>query len=196
MSSQQPFGHDVESHTHCPLDVSHSRFVPHAAHVAPLVPHEVFDSDAHASHVPLGVQHPLGHEVESHTHWPASVWHSWPEGHAAHEAPAAPHDPLFSSRSGSQTPRLQQPVHDETPQAHSPLEHASPCAQALQLTPPVPHCCDDSLETETHVLPLQHPGHDDALQTHCPLVPLQVSPVPQPAHSPPLVPHDVFDCAP
>jgi hypothetical protein len=76
LPSQQPFGHDVESHTHTPASVLHWRSEPHAAHVAPAVPHEVSDCDAQGSHVPLPVQHPFGHEVESHTHCPASVWHS------------------------------------------------------------------------------------------------------------------------
>jgi hypothetical protein len=44
--------------------------------------------------VPL--QHPFGHEVASQTHWPVLVLHSWPAAHAAHVAPAAPHDAFDS----------------------------------------------------------------------------------------------------
>jgi hypothetical protein len=193
--SQQPFGHDVESHAHFPASVRHSRFVPHAAHVAPAVPHEVLDSDAHGSHVPLCVQHPFGHDVESQTHCPASVWHSCPEGHAAQEAPPAPHEPLLSRRSGSQMPLLQQPEQDTTPHAHSPDVHASPSAHALHEAPPVPHCWEDSFPTITHVLPLQQPVQpEDVLQTHVPLDVLHVSPVPHPPHVAPFVPQEVFDC--
>jgi hypothetical protein len=102
---------------------------------------------------------------------------------------------LFSSRSGSQTPLLQQPEQDVTPHAHCPKAHASPCAHALHETPPVPHCCEDSLATSTHVFPLQHPAHpEDVLHTHVPLDVLHVSPVPHPPQDAPLVPHDVFDC--
>jgi hypothetical protein len=43
---QQPFGHEVASQTHCPLFLSQSWFVPHAAHVAPAAPQEPLDSDA------------------------------------------------------------------------------------------------------------------------------------------------------
>ena len=40
---QQPLGHDVASHTHCPVPL-HSWPVWHAAHVAPPVPQEPVDS--------------------------------------------------------------------------------------------------------------------------------------------------------
>jgi hypothetical protein len=43
---QQPFGHEVASHTHWPLLLLHSRLAPHAAHVAPPVPHDEFPSEA------------------------------------------------------------------------------------------------------------------------------------------------------
>jgi hypothetical protein len=42
----------------------------------------------------LPLQHPVAHEVASHTHVPVVVLHSWPDGHAPHAAPAAPHDAL------------------------------------------------------------------------------------------------------
>ena len=42
---QQPLGQDVASQTHCPVVVLHSWPVPHAAQVAPPVPHEEDVSD-------------------------------------------------------------------------------------------------------------------------------------------------------
>jgi hypothetical protein len=38
---QQPCGHDVASHTHCPL--TQSWFEPQPPQVAPFVPHDVID---------------------------------------------------------------------------------------------------------------------------------------------------------
>ena len=43
---QQPFGHEVASQTHWPLVLLHSCPVAHPVQVAPVVPHDVFDSDA------------------------------------------------------------------------------------------------------------------------------------------------------
>ena len=97
---QQPFGQDVALQMHVPavasLDVSHTRFVPHGAHAAPAVPH-VVPSLAQGTQVPLAppLQQPFGHEVASHTHWPVEL-HSVPDGHAAHAAPALPHEFMFS----------------------------------------------------------------------------------------------------
>jgi hypothetical protein len=73
---QQPFGHDVASQTHRPVALLHSWPDPHAPHVAPAAPQEPFDSAEYASHVPLDVQQPIGHEVASQTHWPLLVLHS------------------------------------------------------------------------------------------------------------------------
>jgi len=94
---QQPFGHEVASQTHVPLLLLHSSPVPHAEQFAPPVPQEPLDSDAHASHVPVGppLQHPLGHELASHTQLPVAL-HSWPAGHALHAAPPVPHEVLDS----------------------------------------------------------------------------------------------------
>jgi hypothetical protein len=136
---QQPFGHEVESQTHWPVVLLHSWPDPHAPHVAPPVPQEPFDSTEYASHVPLEVQQPAGHDVASQTHLPAEL-HSWPEGHAAHVAPLLPHEALDSPDSCSHTPRpVQQPAHAPPLHEHVPFEHESPLPHALQAAPPAPH---------------------------------------------------------
>jgi hypothetical protein len=84
---QQPFGHEVASHAHCPLAV-HSRPIAHALHVAPAAPHDVLDSPASASHVLLMVQQP-GHDVPPQAHAPPE--HPSPVPHVLHAAPPVPH---------------------------------------------------------------------------------------------------------
>jgi hypothetical protein len=63
-----------------------------AAHVAPPVPHEPIDSAARSSQVPVvpPTQQPV-HVFTSHEHEPLVVSHS-PFAHAAHAAPAVPHE--------------------------------------------------------------------------------------------------------
>jgi hypothetical protein len=141
---QQPLGHELASQTHCPVDVLHSWPVPQAPQVAPFAPQEPLDSEAYASHVPLEVQHPLGHEVASHWQAPVLVLHSWPEGHTEHVAPLLPHDPVDSLVSASQAPPPpQHPAHAPPPQVHAPLVHESPAPHALHEAPLVPHWDDD-----------------------------------------------------
>ncbi len=43
---QQPVGHEVASHTHCPVVLLHSWPVPQAPHAAPAAPHPAVVSDA------------------------------------------------------------------------------------------------------------------------------------------------------
>lgn len=71
---QQPFGHEAASQTHWPPAL-HSCPVTQAAHATPPVPHELVDSLAYASHVPLvpPLQHPLGHVSALHEHRPLVV---------------------------------------------------------------------------------------------------------------------------
>ncbi len=140
---QQPFGHEVALQTHWPVVVLHIWPVPHAAHATPPVPHDVFVSDAYGSQV-LPLQQPFGHEVASQTHCPVFLLHSWPVAHAAHAAPAAPHDVFVSFASRSQVVLLvQQPLHDVLLQVHTPLEHVSPVLHAAQAAPAVPHDAAD-----------------------------------------------------
>ena len=54
---QQPLGHEVTSQTHCPVLLSHSWPDAQPEQLAPAVPHELFDSEAQASHV-VPLQHP------------------------------------------------------------------------------------------------------------------------------------------
>ena len=140
---QQPFAHDEPLQMQVPAfespDVSHTRFVPHGAHVAPAVP-QVAPSLAHGTQVPLGppLQQPFGHDVASHTHWPVEL-HSVPDGHAAHATPELPQELMFSWAYASHVPLLQQPAHAVPPQLQLPLVHVEVAEQLPQLTPPVPH---------------------------------------------------------
>ena len=141
---QQPAGHDVASQTHTPVLLLHSSPEEHAAHAAPPVPQEVFDSDAYGSQL-LPLQQPAGHDVASQTHEPVVLLHSWPDAQAAHAAPLAPQEVFDSLDRASQVPALQQPVQDAPLQLQTPLVHESPPAHAAQLAPLVPHCdvdCD------------------------------------------------------
>ncbi len=147
----------------------------------------------------LPLQHPLGHEVASHTHWPVLLLHSWLAAHPAHVAPAAPHDVFDSAAYASHVPLappLQQPAgqvlasHEQVPVvlSHSPLAHEPHAA------PPLPHCEAVCEEKATHALPLQQPlAHEVASHTHWPVLLLHSWPVAHEPHATPAAPHDVFD---
>jgi hypothetical protein len=135
---QQPFGHDVASHTHWPVLLPHSWPELHAAQLAPPVPHEPFDSDAYGTHV-LPLQQPFGQDVASHTQRPALVLHSWPEVHVVQLAPPTPHMAFVSLESGSHVDPLQQPAQDDPPHEHTPEVHAWPEPHAPHAAPPAPH---------------------------------------------------------
>jgi hypothetical protein len=85
---QQPIGHEAALQTHAPVVVLHACPVGHAAQVAPLLPHEVFDSLVSASHVPPAPQQPA-HELPPHPHAPPE--HESPEPHALQATPPVPH---------------------------------------------------------------------------------------------------------
>ena len=191
---QQPPGHELASHAHAPVVVLQAWPDGHAAQLAPPLPHEALDSAAYGSHTPPDVQQPSGQEAGLHAHCPVVVLHCSPAGHAAHVAPAAPHEALDSLASGSHLPSLQHPTHAVPPQVHSPSAHDCPEAHAPQAAPPAPHTLDDCDAYARHVSPLQQPvGHDVASQTHCPVVVLQLWPVAQGAHVAPAAPHDAVD---
>jgi hypothetical protein len=196
---QQPFGHELASQTHCPVALLHSCSAAQDPHAAPLAPHEVLDSDAYSSHVPVDEQQPAHPEVELHTHCPLAL-HIVPVGHAAQAAPPAPHEELDSLENESHVlPPLQHPEHGVPPHEHSPPEHACPEEQALQALPPAPQSASVCLAKRTHVLPLQQPvGQVLALHTHSPFVVLSHSCVEgsaHAAHEAPPVPQDEVDCA-
>jgi hypothetical protein len=65
---QQPLPHEVAPHPHCPVAGSQSWPDAQAAQTTPPAPHEVLDWEAYGWHCPADVQHPLGHEIASHTH--------------------------------------------------------------------------------------------------------------------------------
>jgi hypothetical protein len=156
---QQPVEHEVGSHTHAPVTVSHSCPLAHTAHITPPAPHAEADCEPGRTHAPLGVQHPPGHVVALHTQCPVVVLHSVPGGHAAHRVPPAPHDAVDSLDSGSHVALdVQQPAHAEPPQVHIPPEQLPPGAHGAHMVPPLPHDMADCEAQGTHVpLALQHP---------------------------------------
>jgi hypothetical protein len=84
---QQPFGHDVASHTHAPTDLLHSSPELQAWHAEPPAPHEPLDSLARASHV-VPLQQPA-HDDPPQVHVPPL--HACPVEHALQAAPPVPH---------------------------------------------------------------------------------------------------------
>ena len=194
---QQPLGHELASHTHCPVPLLHSWPDPQAEQLAPPVPQEPFDSDVYASHVPLvpPTQQPLGHVVASHEQTPA-VLSQRPFAQDAHATPPIPHWEEDCEAEGTHVLPLQQPpAHEVASQTHCPvvLLHSCPEAHAPHDAPPAPHEVFDSEAYASQVLPLQQPfGHEVPLHTHCPL-PLHCWVGAHAAHAAPPAPHDAFD---
>jgi hypothetical protein len=192
LPAQQPLGHEAASQTQRPVDVSHSWPAPQDAQLAPAVPQDALDSDAHGTQV-LPRQQPLGHDVASQTHCPLPL-QSWPDAHVRQAAPAAPHEALLSLASGSHVAPLQHPVQDAPPHVQAPLVQACPDPQGLHAAPPVPHWLPDCDGYGTHVSPLQHPvGHELASQTHRPVLVLHSWPAAHAAQVPPAAPHETLD---
>jgi hypothetical protein len=198
---QQPFGHELASQTHSPFALLQSCSEAQDPHAAPLAPHEVLDSAAYSSHVPVDEQQPAHPEVELHTHCPLPL-HIVPVGHPPQAAPPAPHEVFDWLENASHVlPPLQHPEHVPPlePHEHSPPEHDAPREQGLQALPAAPHSALVWEPKRTHALPLQQPvGHVLALQTHTPfVVPLHTCPEGSvhAAHAAPPVPQDEVDCA-
>jgi len=55
------------------------------------VPHEELFCAAYSSQVPAAVQHPIGQDAASQTHWPAAL-HAWPLRHPLQVAPPVPQE--------------------------------------------------------------------------------------------------------
>jgi hypothetical protein len=120
---QQPLGHEVASQTHWPVVLLHSWPLAQAAHVAPLVPQDGFDSEAYASHVPVvpPLQQPLGQVLASHEQTPVVVSHR-PFAQDAQAAPFFPQRDDDSEENGTQVSPLQQPLaHEVASQTHCPV---------------------------------------------------------------------------
>jgi hypothetical protein len=147
LPAQQPLGHDVASHTQAPLTqrwpalqagpvpqvqapfVHESAFVePQATQAAPLVPQLVNDGVMQL----FPAQHPLGHDVASHTQAPLTQLS--PElPQARHTAPPRPH--CVAVGGAMQLFPEQQPLgHDVASQTQIPLTHRCPALHAA----PVP----------------------------------------------------------
>jgi hypothetical protein len=196
LASQQPFGHDVASHTHLPprhsCPAAHGRPLPQVqmppVHESDFVASQAEQAAPAAAHAfaahgvqTLPLQQPFVHDVASHTHAPPTQ--ACP---GAHARPAP---------------------HAQTPAAHESERSGS---HAMHVLPFVPHV--DEL-VAMHVAPLQQPlAHDVASHTHAPptqcwpathgaLVPQAHAPFAQEsasigshvAHAPPLAPHALVD---
>jgi hypothetical protein len=185
----------------------------HVTHVAPSVPQLVIDDVSQI--VPL--QHPLGHDVELHTHDPPEqtcpLAHSTPEPHwhpsepqafafvMSHAAQAAPSVPHVASDDGSHTAPAQHPVGQFCGVHPVQTWDVQVCGDGHpeQSDPWVPQYV--VVVPSSHTLPLQHPvGHDVALHKHnppeqiCPLAHAAAPPhvhVPAVLHPSAVVPHDV-----
>jgi hypothetical protein len=192
---QQPFGHEVELHTHCPLPL-HTWPDAHDAQAAPPAPHEELDSLESDSHVLPPLQHPE-QAFPPHEHAPPE--HACPEEQALQALPPAPQSaPDWEAKRTHELP-LQQPVGQElASQTHSPvvLSHSCPDVHAAHAAPPAPHDAVDSEPYVSHVPvepPLQQPpAQVVALHAQVPEVVSQ-TPFVQPVHAAPPVPHWVAD---
>lgn len=116
------------------------------------------------------LQQPPAQEVESHTHCPLPL-HSRPDTHAAHAAPAAPHEEFDSDAKSSHVPELQQPGQLVPPHVQAPPEQLCPPLQAAHAFPPAPHRAELCAANLTQELPLQQPvGHELGVHAHWPVV--------------------------
>jgi hypothetical protein len=151
--------------TQRPLLVSQRWLAEQAAHVAPAMPHWLFDWLPYATHV-VPLQQPFGHDVALQTHAPA-LEQVVPLGQAAHAPPLMPHVCADPGEWHCLLLSQQPPAHDEALQAHAPFTQVWPVAQAVQLAPPVPQVA--LAEVRHWPLESQQPfGQDVALQTQAP----------------------------
>jgi hypothetical protein len=141
---QQPFGHDVASHTQLPVP-SHSRPAAHALHATPAAPQDELVSADGCSHVPPAVQHPA-HALPPQVHAPSE--HDSVPPQAAHATPPVPHALLVCEVKGTHAPvALQHPLgHEVGLHAHCPVavSQAAPAGHAAQLAPAAPQVLDVS----------------------------------------------------
>jgi hypothetical protein len=145
---QQPFGHEVASHTQCPLPL-HSCPLGQAVQASPPAPHEVLDSLDRASHVLL-LQQP-GQVVPPHVHAP---WeHVLPVVHVPHAAPPLPHSEADWALYGTHVSPLQQPAgHEVALHTQAPLlrSHTWVARHAPQADPFEPQTLLDCEEYGSH----------------------------------------------
>ena len=142
---QQPVQEVVPPQEHTPAE--HESPDPQAAHATPLVPHWVADCEDCETHA-LPLQHPVGHEVASHTHLPVIVSHSCPVPHALQAAPPVPHDVFVSEANISQTLPLQHP-RGQVDALQLPL----PTSGTFTSFPPPPSAGPSGVGTELSVVP-------------------------------------------
>jgi len=136
---QQP-SQIVPPHEHAPPE--HDWPLTHAAHAPPPAPHWAAVCAGKRTQAPVGSQHPPGHEVASHAHWPVAL-HSLPDAHAAHALPPVPHDTLPCAEYRWQSPAaVQQPSGHEVglhPHVPAVVSQLLPPGHAAHALPPAPH---------------------------------------------------------
>lgn len=216
--SQHPEGHEIGSHTQTPLEhrCPGPQEGPSPQLQVPLAPHPSATIESHATQVAPPIpqvamlrrrqsvrsQHPLGHEMSSHTQRPTS--HRCPGLHgdpspqahspATHESAriasqgrhSSAADPHALMLPGLQTAPAQQPSGQlvGSQLEHRPAMHSSSTGHALHSSPPVPH--ELGVVPGKQASPSQHPsGHEAPSQTHRPASQrwpaAQTSPAPQPS---------------
>ena len=176
-----------------------------ALQAVPPLPHwATVCADPATQVVPL--QQPLGQVVPSHGTVQVPALHTFPAAQAEQAVPAFPHWDVDCADGATQVVPLQQPDGQVVAlhvAAHAPELQAWPEAQTAHAAPPLPHWETDCADWATQVLPLQQPdGQVVALQLVPPPVPdgaqapeVHASPVAQPLHAAPPLPHWAFDCA-
>jgi len=170
---------------------------PQSTHAAPPMPHSVADCEPASTHV-CPLQQPPEQDVALHTHAPVAVSHAWPDAHAAHAVPPAPHALLDCDPGATHAPAaVQHPaghelaLHTQWPTL---VSHTWPAAHTAHSVPPPPHDVFDSLDSGSHVaFDVQQPAHAEPPQVHSP--PEQLPPMAHGAHIAPALPHEEGDCA-
>jgi hypothetical protein len=139
---QQPIGHEVALHTHCPDVVSHVCPDEQPTHATPLLPQDEIDSFASLSQLEPVQQPP--HPMKAHEHVPLLQLSC--VAHAPHTAPPVPHSEFDWAEVDTHVVPSQHPLGHEDPlQTHAPAPlHVWPFAHAAQLAPPVPQEPADS----------------------------------------------------
>lgn len=215
---QNPFGYGVPlgvvlRHSAPAPSNAHSAFVVHAEPAWPIgvdthAPDWHVCPERQVVHVPPGLKHAfdgggswqaspmqqLGHDIwqPGPRHCPVTESQLNPEGQATHAPPFAPHAVLLGMRqapSASQQPEQFDGLHG-APQV--PSLHVCPFEHEVHTTPLVPQLSGDCTEVGTQVFPTQQPAHVEGPQLPPPThVLLTHTPLPQPTHALPLVPHAV-----
>jgi len=131
--SQQPFGHEAASQTHCPCAL-HSCWLPQGVHAPPLAPQAVFEAVTQAPFEQQPVQ-------LAPPQLQAPPLHACPDAQVPQAAPFEPQALVFCAAVSTHLPVASQqpPAHEAGVQVQTPAAlQAWPLAQGAQVAPPVP----------------------------------------------------------